>query len=92
MNKKNIMHYLIGTKEESTENSEIILAIEDAKSELEAARSTFDNVQDPRLVELAIFAEEVALRRYSYLLDVAKERDIRVKSEYILDRCIKMVE
>lgn len=90
MNKKNIIQYITGIKE--NEGLDIVDAIEDAKAELEAARSTFDNVQDSKLIELAIYAEEVALKRYEYLLSLAKERDIRVSNEYILDRCIRMAE
>jgi hypothetical protein len=88
MNKKNIIQYITGIKESENEGADIV----DAKAELEAARSTFDNVQDSRLIELAIYAEEVALKRYEYLLSLAKERDIRVSNEYILDRCIRMAE
>ena len=92
MNKKNIIQYITGIKESENEGADIVDAIEDAKAELEAAISTFDNVQDSRLIELAIYAEEVALKRYEYLLSLAKERDIRVSNEYILDRCIRMAE
>ncbi|MBS5927603.1 MAG: DUF2508 family protein [Clostridium sp.] len=92
MNKKNIIQYITGIKESENEGLDIIDAIEDAKAELEAARSIFDNVQDSKLIELAIYAEEVALKRYEYLLSLAKERDIRVSNEYILDRCIRMAE
>ena len=92
MNKKNIIQYITGIKESDNEGADIVDAIEDAKAELEAARSIFDNVQDSKLIELAIYAEEVALKRYEYLLSLAKERDIRVSNEYILDRCIRMAE
>lgn len=92
MNKKNIIKYLTGINETENEGNDIINAIEDTKAELEAARSAFDNVQDPRLIELSIYAEEVALRRYAYLISIAKERDIRVSNEYILDRCMRMAE
>ena len=92
MNKKNIIQYITGINENENEGLDIVDAIEDAKAELEAARSTFDNVQDSKLIELAIYAEEVALKRYEYLLSLAKERDIRVSNEYILDRCIRMAE
>ena len=44
MNKKNIIQYITGIKESENEGLDIIDAIEDAKAELEAARSIFDNV------------------------------------------------
>ena len=58
MNKKNIIQYITGIKENENEGLDIVDAIEDAKAELEAARSTFDNVQDSKLIELAIYAEK----------------------------------
>ena len=90
MNKKNIVEYITGVKE--NEGAYIIDEIEEAKAEIDSARSIFDNVQDPQLIELAIYAEEVALKRYAYLLSIAKQRDIRVSNEYILDRCVRMAE
>ena len=92
MNKRNIIEYITGIKKDDAEGTYIIDAIENTKAELEAARSVFNNVQDPKLIELAIYSEKVALRRYAYLLAIAKERDIRVSNEYILDKCIRMVE
>lgn len=92
MNRKNIIQYIMGVNKINTEEFEIIEAIEETKIELESARSIFDNVRDPKLIEVAIYAEEVAKKRYEYLLSLAKERNIRVSNEYILDKCIRMAE
>lgn len=94
MNKKNIIEYLMSKRERVNfrEEDEIMKAIEDTKVELECARSVFENVSDSKLVEIAIFSEEVAKRRYEYLLDMAKKKGLRVSNEYMLDRCVKVVQ
>lgn len=61
------------------EDLEIIECINEARIEIEVARSMFEFVSDPKLVELAIYSEEVAKRRYDYLISLAKERSINKK-------------
>lgn len=92
MNKNNIIEYLRNIKGCPKEENEIMKAIEDTKIELDCARSIFDNVSDPKLIEMAIFAEEVAKKRYEYLLAIAKERGIKVSDGYMLDKCLKLVQ
>lgn len=74
------------------EEINILEAIEETKSELEVARNLFDSVEDFKLIEIAIFAEEKAKRRYSYLIMLAKQKGIKVSNEYILEHCVKFAE
>ncbi|MCL6626780.1 YaaL family protein [Alicyclobacillus shizuokensis] len=49
-----------------------------AKREMEMARSQFDHVVDPRLVDHTVFRMGAAEQQFRYLLNLARERDIRV--------------
>ena len=92
MNKINILEYLIGMIDRKPKVDDIIKAMEETKVELEAARCIFDNVQDSKLIEVAIYSEEVAKKRYEYLLGLAREKGLRVSNEYVLDQCMRLVE
>lgn len=63
----------------SKEDKELIQCIEETKLEMDVARAMFDFVSDPKLIEVAIFSEEVAKRRYDYLITIAKQRGINKK-------------
>lgn len=63
----------------SKEDNELIQCIEETKVEMDVARAMFDFVSDPKLIEVAIFSEEVAKRRYDYLITIAKQRGINKK-------------
>ena len=86
MNKKKIIEYLINKNEEVDINEGLLQQLEDTKAEIDAARSMFDNVNDSKLIEVAIYAEEVAKKRYDYLLLIAKAKGIKVTDEYVLQR------
>lgn len=76
--------YIEKKTEERNKDIEILDAIEETIKELEMARSLFDNVQDNYLIEIAIYSETVAKKRYAYLLLLAKERGLKVDGQYIL--------
>ncbi len=48
---------------------------------MEVAESMFNSVDDPQLIEAAIYREEAAKRKFDYLLSVAKEQYLREKIE-----------
>ena len=48
---------------------------------MEAAESMFNSVDDPKLIEAAIYREEAAKKKFDYLLSVAKEQYSREKIE-----------
>ena len=92
MNKNKIIEYFIGMKEKNSEAQKLLMQIEEAKIELDSARYLFDSVQDSKLIELAIYSEEVAKMRYEYLLTLAREMGLRVSNNYVLDQCAKLAE
>lgn len=81
MNKNFILKFLMGKIDYSKEDQDIIDDIEDAKLEMKVASCMFEDVSDPRLIELAIYSQEVAKKRYEYLLNLAKQREITRKVE-----------
>lgn len=52
--------------------------IEKAHQEWLVARSFFDNVTDPRLVDYAIYSIGAAEKRYMFLLDEARRHGVQV--------------
>ncbi|AJA46176.1 hypothetical protein CPAST_c00470 [Clostridium pasteurianum DSM 525 = ATCC 6013] len=57
---------------------DIIIAIEEARKELQACRDYFELVNEPVLVDYAIYKEAAAKSRYIYLLEEAKKLNIKV--------------
>ena len=55
--------------------------IQESIREMEAAESMFNSVDDPKLIEAAIYREEAAKRKFDYLLSIAKEQYSRTKVE-----------
>lgn len=51
---------------------ELLEAIDKVICELEAIRNYFDNVQDPKLVEVAVYTEAAVKAKYDYLIKEAK--------------------
>ncbi|MGL5379153.1 DUF2508 family protein [Clostridium sp.] len=79
MNRNIIMEMLSQRIEYNEEDQELIDSIEEARMEIQVARAMFDNVSDPKLVELAIHAEDVAKMRYDYLISMAKKKELKRK-------------
>ena len=73
MDKRVILDLLMQSAERnrteySEDDLELLSAIKDAITEMEVARSLFNSVSDPQLIELAIHAEDVAKTRYNKLI------------------------
>lgn len=82
MNKIEILDLLFKNVEKkkieySDEDIAILNDIEETIKEMEVARTLFNSVSDPKLIELAIHEEDVARTRYDYLISIAKSRDLR---------------
>lgn len=84
MNKKFIIDCLSKSLKYSEEQRDIIKSIEEAKEELERARQYFELVSDPSLVDYAIYMEQAAESRYSYLLAQAKDKGIEIDASCML--------
>lgn len=70
----------------TSEQKNIIDAIEEANMEMNRAREIFDFVSDPKLVDYAIYMEEAAKARLAYLLEQARKCGIKVDSNYTVKR------
>lgn len=55
----------------------IIKEIKAAQLEIKVAENFFDFVDDPELIDVAIYDLEAKKSRYSYLIKIAKERGIK---------------
>lgn len=92
MNKNFIVEYLRSIIGYRSENKDLLMAIENAKAEMEIASSIFENVEDPLLIEVAIYAEQAAKKRYAYLVNQAKKKRIEVNRKYIINKNIRLAE
>ncbi|OOM81891.1 hypothetical protein CLPUN_07530 [Clostridium puniceum] len=92
MDKKNIVEYLMYKTDAPNMCTKLLEDMEIAKMEINVARSMFNNVNDDKLIEVAIYSENVARKRYDYLLSIARERGIRVGVDYIVDKNVQIVE
>ena len=92
MNRKKILGYLLNNTDSSQFYEKLLEEMEEAKKEINAARSVFDNVSDETLIEVAIYSENVARKRYDYLLSIARAINLRVGYDYIYEKNLKVVE
>jgi len=72
--------------------SKLMEDMEIAKMEISVARSMFNNVNDDKLIEVAIYSENVARKRYDYLLSIAREIGISVGYDYIVEKSVQIAE
>ncbi|CUO78753.1 DUF2508 family protein [Clostridium sp. NSJ-49] len=74
MIKKNILDFLlIKYEKEERISQQILTELRETINEMEAAESLFNNTNDPRLIEAAIYKETAAKKRFDYLFSIAKE-------------------
>lgn len=92
MNKHNIVEYLISNADNTNMYAKLLEDMEIAKMEINVARSMFNNVNDDRLIEVAIYSENVARKRYDYLLSIARENGISVENNYVVDKNVQIAE
>jgi hypothetical protein len=83
MNRFAIVEYLSSKVKYTEEQKELIKAIEEAKEELFRARQYFEMVNDPQLVDYAIYMEQAANSRFTYLLNQAKESGIKLNNKFL---------
>lgn len=72
-------------KKYTLEEKEIISEIHKSIMELEAARNAFDFVNDSRLIDLCIHREDEARTRFSYFLEEAKNKGLRMDAKYMVE-------
>lgn len=82
MNIKNVLSLiLVKYNNDDRISDKVLEEIQESIREMEAAGSMFNSVDDPKLIEAAIYREEAAKKKFDYLLSVAKEQYSREKIE-----------
>ena len=82
MNIKNVLSLiLVKYNNDDRISDKVLEEIQESIREMEAAESMFNSVDDPKLIEAAIYREEAAKKKFDYLLSVAEERYSREKIE-----------
>lgn len=79
MNKKEIINFVVKKSGYTKEQKKLLAAINIARQDIKNARQYFEMVNDPRLVDYAIYMEEAAKAKYIYLLNEAKKNNLKVK-------------
>lgn len=92
MDKKKIFEYILDKADNLDVNQQLIEDMEIAKMEIDVARSMFNNVNDSALIEVAIYSEDVARKRYDYLLSIARQKGISVSDDYIFQKNVDIAE
>lgn len=92
MNRKKILNQLFNSTDSYEIYENLLDEMEEAKKEINAARSMFDNVSDATLIEVAIYSENVARKRYDYLLSIARSIDLKVGYDYIYEKNLEAIE
>lgn len=92
MNRKKILNQLFNSTNSYEIYENLLDEMEEAKKEINAARSMFDNVSDATLIEVAIYSENVARKRYDYLLSIARSIDLKVGYDYIYEKNLEAIE
>lgn len=92
MNRKKVIEYLTNKSDELSVYRKLIEEMEIAKMEINVARSMFNNVNDDALIEVAIYSENVARKRYDYLLSIAKAKGISVDDSYVIEKNVQIAE
>ena len=82
MNIKNVLSLiLVKYNNDDRISDKVLEEIQESIREMEAAESMLNSVDDPKLIEAAIYREEAAKKKFDYLLSVAKEQYSREKIE-----------
>lgn len=84
MEKNTIVNYLTKKTQYTVEQKKLLNAIDKAREDLKIAREYFNVVNDPRLVDYAIYTEEAAKAKYAYLLNEAKNNGLKVYGDNLL--------
>lgn len=84
MDRIKITNYLMKKSKYTEEQKRLLNAVDKAIEDLNIARQYFNAVNDPRLVDYAIYMEEAAKAKYMYLLNEAKKSGLKVQGDTIL--------
>ena len=80
MNKGKILNFILARYEyEDTLDDELLESIRETIEEMQIAQCMFNYVNDPKLIEAAIYREDAAKKKFEYLLSLAKEKQMNKK-------------
>ena len=79
-------------KEFLRQRKEIIEGIKRALLDIEAAESFFQNAEDPKLIEVAIYNKQASLKSYEYLVKEAKALNISLSPKDLIELRAIIVE
>lgn len=85
MDKGKVVRYLMNRLDYTKEQRDIIEAIADARQELQIAIAYFDMVNESKLIDYAIYMENAATARYTYLLSEARRLEVKVDCSYMIE-------
>lgn len=80
-----VIRLIVNNNKYSEEEKEIIKGIQEAMLELEVARNSFDNVSDKNLIDKCIYKEDEAKSKYTYFLEQAKNKNIKVSGDTVIE-------
>jgi arginine repressor len=85
MNRKRIIEIILSQNKYNEEQKEIIERLEESMIEWETAKSCFQQVNDPKLIDFAIYKEDEAKSKYVYFLSQAKSKGITLDASYMIE-------
>ena len=85
MNRKKIINILLSTIKYTDEQKDIIMQLEEAKLEWESSKEYFQVVNDPKLVDYAIYKEDQSKSRYIYFLLEARRMDVTIDASFMIE-------
>ncbi|WP_346917270.1 DUF2508 family protein [Clostridium sp.] len=85
MNRNKIIEIILAKNIYTPEQCEIIRGIQDSITEIEVARSCFNNVSDKNLIDISIHKEDEAKAKYVYFLTQAKKNGVTVSVDCMIE-------
>ncbi|WP_443662308.1 DUF2508 family protein [Clostridium sp.] len=85
MNRKKIIEILLSTTKYTPEQKDIIILLEEAKLEWESSKEYFQVVDEPKLVDYAIYREDQSRARYIYFLLEARRKEVTIDASYMIE-------
>ena len=85
MNRKKIIEILFSNYKYTQEHKDIIMQLEEAKLQWEVAKKCFAMVDDPKLVDYAIYREDQCRAKYIYFLLEARRKGVTIDASYMIE-------
>lgn len=85
MNRKKIIEILFSNYKYTQEHKDIIMQLEEAKLQWEIAKKCFSMVDDPKLVDYAIYREDQYKAKYIYFLLEARRKGVTIDASYMIE-------